>query len=162
MQSAALEDNQARYATQLQKTEESAKQVASLQDQLSAARSEIRRLTVQAEETGAELAKVRDQLATAQQAALPLAGGISPEVLRIKPRPTRQDVMAAQEALTQLRFGTLEADGVIGPSTRQAIEDFQRAAGLQVTGELHAQTLVALTRAAKVMAAQNERIQQPL
>ena len=162
VQTAALQDYRARYATQLQKAEEIAKEAAGLRNELSAVQSEMQRLSVQAEETGAELAKARDQLAAIQQTDVPLAGGISTEILRIKPRPTKQDVMAAQEALTQLRFGALEADGVIGPSTRQAIEEFQRAAGLQVTGELHAQTLLALTRAAKVMAAQNERLQQPL
>nr|WP_246215722.1 peptidoglycan-binding domain-containing protein [Microvirga makkahensis] len=105
----------------------------------------------------AELVKLREQLAAAPQQDLSLSAGVAPEVLRIKPRPTKQDIVAAQEALTQLRFGELKADGVIGASTRQAIEDFQRAAGLEVTGELQAQTLLALTRAAKVMAAQAER-----
>jgi len=158
-QSAALQDYQAKFAAQRQKAEESAKEIENLRKELSLAQSEMQRVKAEAE---AELTKAREQLAAAPQLDLALAGGVSPEVLRIKPRPTKQDVVAAQEALTQLRFGELKADGVIGPSTRQAIEEFQRAAGLEVTGELHAQTLLALTRAAKVMAAQSERLEQPL
>ncbi len=158
-QSAALQDYQAKFVAQRQKAEESAKEIEKLRKELSLAQSEMQRLKAEAE---AELAKTREQLAAAPQLDLSLAGGVSPEVLRIKPRPTKQDVMAAQEALTQLRFGELKADGVIGPSTRQAIEEFQRAAGLEATGELYAQTLLALTRAAKVMAAQSERLERPL
>nr|WP_246408180.1 peptidoglycan-binding domain-containing protein [Microvirga lupini] len=82
--------------------------------------------------------------------------------MRITPLPAKQDVLAAQEALTKLRFGDLEADGVIGSSTREAIEKFQRTVGLPVTGELHPQTLTALMRSAKVMAAQGEQPQEPL
>lgn len=158
-QSAALQDSESRLAAQRQKAEASAKESEGLRTELAAARSEMQRVKAEAD---AELAKTRDQLAAASQPGLSLAGGISPEVLRIKPRPTKEDVMAAQEALTQLRFATLEADGVIGPSTRQAIEAFQRAAGLEPSGELQAQTLLALTRAAKVVAAQGERLEQPL
>jgi len=75
--------------------------------------------------------------------------------------PAKQDILAAQETLTKLGFGNLEADGVMGPTTRQAIERFQRVVGLTVTGELHGLTLQSLMRSAKVVAAQNERAEQP-
>jgi hypothetical protein len=160
-QTAALVNFQAQYAAQHVKAEADAKEAASLREQLSAAQAEIQRLSVQSKEAGAELAGARDKLALAQQIdQLPV--GSSPDLLRIKPRPTKQDVVAAQEALTQLGFGTLEADGRIGRSTREAIEEFQRTIGLPITGELQAQTLLALIRSAKVMAAQNERVEQPL
>ncbi len=158
-QAAALEDYQTQFTAERQKAEESAKAVGNLRNALSAAQQEMQRLK---SETDSELAKLRDQVAAAAQPGLSQVGGLAPEILGIKPRPTKQDVMAAQEALTQLRFGALKADGELGPSTREAIEAFQRAAGLQVTGELQAQTLLALTRAAKVMAAQSERLDQPL
>jgi peptidoglycan hydrolase-like protein with peptidoglycan-binding domain len=50
----------------------------------------------------------------------------------------------------------------MGASTREAIKEFQQAAGLPVTGELQPQTLMALTRAAKIIAVQNEKLQRPL
>lgn len=154
-QTAALRDYQTRYSEERKKAEEGAKEVASLRQELSANQSQVQTLTAQAGQANEELTKTREQLAAAQQGILSPTVGMSPEILRIKPRPTKEDVMAAQEALTQLRFGTVEADGVVGPSTREAIERFQRAAGLPVTGELHAQTLVTLTRSARVVAAQS-------
>lgn len=53
--------------------------------------------------------------------------------------------MTAQKALTRLGYGRLTADGVVGPGTRQAIEAFQRANNLHITGELDAPTLQRLT-----------------
>ncbi|WP_245435533.1 peptidoglycan-binding domain-containing protein [Microvirga calopogonii] len=64
------------------------------------------------------------------------------------PRPSpplsQQQIRTAQEALTELGFGRLDADGVIGPGTRAAVEAFERARGLTVTGELTAGTVEAL------------------
>jgi peptidoglycan hydrolase-like protein with peptidoglycan-binding domain len=51
----------------------------------------------------------------------------------------------AQKALTRLGYGPLKADGVAGPSTRRAVEAFQRANTLPITGELDASTLQRLT-----------------
>lgn len=51
----------------------------------------------------------------------------------------------AQKALTRLGYGPLKADGVAGPGTRRAVEAFQRANTLPVTGELDAPTLQRLT-----------------
>ncbi|MEZ0170659.1 peptidoglycan-binding protein [Microvirga sp. TS319] len=153
MQTAALQDYQAQYSAQRQKTEESVKELANLRQELSNAQSQIQTLTTQSEQAAADMAKAREQLAAAQQGGAFPGVGMSPEILSIKPRPTKEDVVAAQQALSQLRFGTIKADGAMGPSTREAIEKFQRAAGLPVTGELHAQTLVTLMRSAKVMAA---------
>src|SRR3954451_21350465 len=49
-------------------------------------------------------------------------------------------VAAAQKALTRLGYGTLKSDGAIGPGTRQAIEKFERARRLPVTGDLNPRT----------------------
>ena len=73
----------------------------------------------------------------------------------VKPRPAPQDVVAAQKALTELGYGPLKADGDLGPGTRQAIEKYQRDAGLKVTGELHAETLQVLLDPAKRLASQD-------
>jgi len=53
--------------------------------------------------------------------------------------------VTAQNALNKLGYGHLKADGVVGPSTRRAIEAFQRANNLHVTSELDASTLRLLT-----------------
>jgi septal ring factor EnvC (AmiA/AmiB activator) len=57
-------------------------------------------------------------------------------------RPVRLE--AAQEALKKLGYGPLVSDGRMGRKTRQAIEAFERAQGLTVTGELGATTVQAL------------------
>ena len=53
-------------------------------------------------------------------------------------------VEAAQRALHNLGHGPLVADGVFGPATRAAIERFEAAQGLPVTGRLDAATVRAL------------------
>jgi peptidoglycan hydrolase-like protein with peptidoglycan-binding domain len=55
-----------------------------------------------------------------------------------------QDVAEAQQALKAAGFDPGSADGVLGPQTRQAIRDFQRARGVPVTGELDRETQRAL------------------
>jgi len=48
--------------------------------------------------------------------------------------PQGQDVAALQRDLGQLNYYESPVDGVAGPATRAAIEDFQRANGLPVNG----------------------------
>ncbi len=57
---------------------------------------------------------------------------------------SKEEIREAQEALTKLGYGQLEADGVFGPGTRRSVEAFQLAQGLSVTGRLDADTLRAL------------------
>jgi hypothetical protein len=158
-QTAALQDYQAQFLSQRKRADDGAREITKLLEQLASARSEVERLTLKQKETEASLTTVQDQLASLQKLHAPPALGSAPALRGITPRPTKQDVLVAQEALTQLGFGSLEADGVMGPSTKQAIEEFQRVAGLTVTGELHGLTLQALMRSAKVVAAQNERVE---
>lgn len=54
-------------------------------------------------------------------------------------------IFTAQKALTKLGYGPLAADGLLGPRTRQAIEDFQHDRELKVTSELDPSTLRQLT-----------------
>jgi hypothetical protein len=60
-------------------------------------------------------------------------------------RLSKQEIRTAQEALVDFGYGKLKADGSLGPSTRKAVEAFERAKGLPVTGKLGtAATLQAL------------------
>lgn len=54
-------------------------------------------------------------------------------------------VMAAQRALLKLGYGPLTDDGLFGPMTRTAIEQFEREQGLEITGLLAPQTARALS-----------------
>jgi murein L,D-transpeptidase YcbB/YkuD len=58
--------------------------------------------------------------------------------------PSKEQIRTAQEALVDFGYGSLEADGVFGPSTSKAVEAFERAKGLPVTGKLGPVTLEAL------------------
>ncbi|MGJ3262199.1 MAG: peptidoglycan-binding domain-containing protein, partial [Salinarimonas sp.] len=53
-------------------------------------------------------------------------------------------VAAVQEALVSLGHGPITVDGLFGPATRAALESFERAEGLTVTGDLDGATLRAL------------------
>jgi hypothetical protein len=156
-QTAALQDYQAQFLSERRKAEDAAQEITLLRGQLVSAQSNIERLTMRHKETEGDLTTAREQLALLQRIHAPPLLDNAPALRGITPLPTKQDVLAAQEALTQLGFGDLEADGIVGPTTRQAIEAFQRVVGLTVTGELHAQTLQSLMRSAKVVAAQNAR-----
>ncbi len=59
-------------------------------------------------------------------------------------RLSKQEIRTAQEALVDFGYGKLKADGALGPSTRKAVEAFERAKGLPVTGNLGTATLQAL------------------
>jgi murein L,D-transpeptidase YcbB/YkuD len=59
-------------------------------------------------------------------------------------RLSTQEIRTAQEALVDFGYGKLKADGALGPSTRKAVEAFERAKGLPVTGKLGTATLQAL------------------
>jgi hypothetical protein len=58
-------------------------------------------------------------------------------------RLSKQEIRTAQEALVDFGYGKLKADGSLGPSTRKAVEAFERAKGLPVTGKLGTATFQA-------------------
>jgi chromosome segregation ATPase len=69
----------------------------------------------------------------------------SPEVSTTSSvRLSKQEIRTAQEALVDFGYGKLKADGSLGPSTRKAIEAFERAKGLPITGKLGSATVQAL------------------
>ncbi|MEM1318341.1 MAG: peptidoglycan-binding domain-containing protein, partial [Pseudomonadota bacterium] len=53
-------------------------------------------------------------------------------------------VLKAQTLLNQRGFDVGTPDGLAGPQTRKAVRDFQRSAGIPVTGEIDRETLRAL------------------
>jgi hypothetical protein len=59
-------------------------------------------------------------------------------------RLSKQEIRTAQEALVDFGYGKLKADGALGPSTGRAVEAFERAKGLPITGKLGTATLQAL------------------
>jgi peptidoglycan hydrolase-like protein with peptidoglycan-binding domain len=63
------------------------------------------------------------------------------------PTAVRASIKTAQMALTQLGYGVVKADGVMGPKTRRAIAAFEQANGIAVTGALGAETVHALKQA---------------
>ncbi|HEU5107275.1 MAG TPA: peptidoglycan-binding protein [Micromonosporaceae bacterium] len=62
----------------------------------------------------------------------------------VKRGDTGEPVRQAQRALRRTPETTLTVDGVFGPATENATEDFQRANGLPVTGVVDAATWKAL------------------
>ena len=54
------------------------------------------------------------------------------------------NMVAVQRALKDKGYRPGAADGVIGPRTRAALREFQKAAGLEVTGRLDRSTLAEL------------------
>ncbi len=65
------------------------------------------------------------------------SGEPSARPAEIRPDPR---VMTVQKALTKLGYGPLKADGLLGATTRQALERFERDKNLPVTGGLGTRT----------------------
>jgi hypothetical protein len=65
----------------------------------------------------------------------------------LTPAEIEASIKTAQMVLTELGFGPLESDGVIGPQTRRAIRAFERKNGLPETGELVPRTVRAMRSA---------------
>ena len=70
----------------------------------------------------------------------PKAGVSTPAAAVAPPKP-RLTVMQAQKALSKLGYGPLKADGLMGATTRSAIEKFERDRKLPVKGEATGRTL---------------------
>jgi peptidoglycan hydrolase-like protein with peptidoglycan-binding domain len=58
-------------------------------------------------------------------------------------QPSQDEIKQAQQALDQKGFH-VNADGILGPQTKQAVKKFQEQQKLQQTGELDQQTMSAL------------------
>lgn len=152
-QIAALQDQYDQLRSEREKSEASAAaELTRLRGQLETAQNDLDRVSENYNRVQAELVKAQAQLKAARQ--LEERRGVA--FIDVPPRPAPQDIVAAQKILTDLGYGKLEADGVVGPGTRKAIEAYQRDAGLTVTGDLHAQTLQKLLSGSGQATAQSE------
>ena len=114
-----------------------------LRKAVAAATQEIQRLDAMRAQISTAIDQIHPQLVAA--AARPRAVSDRMITGSIAPTPvSKEQIRAAQEALTDFGYGNLEADGLFGPSTSKAIEAFERAKGLPVTGKLGPATLQAL------------------
>lgn len=82
-----------------------------------------------------------DQLAAPQPAVVAKA---EPAVLTLQKPPMRgAEVMAVQKALVAAGY-KIKADGIYGPGTQKAVMQFQKAKGLEASGDVDARTREAL------------------
>ncbi|NDA47233.1 MAG: peptidoglycan-binding protein, partial [Alphaproteobacteria bacterium] len=81
----------------------------------------------------------------------PIAALIGPTSTAAAPHSEadKARVQSAQRALIKLGF-VLKADGVMGSSTRQAIEKFERDRNLAVTGDLSPKTIKELSAQSRI------------
>jgi len=138
-------------------------QVVAERDRLTAERNQLLTQLGDLQDAQRRLARAREEVATLERMRLQLVEAVeqSRTMLTGGPTPTSpsppqapglssEQIRAAQEALTALGYGRLQADGRIGPGTRAAIQAFEQASGLAVTGELSGTTIQALEAAAGV------------
>ena len=76
----------------------------------------------------------------------------APEYTALKPGDENDEVFAMQARLTELGYLTVEYSGIYGDITKEAVAAFQRANGLEATGEAGVETLEKLYAADAVAA----------
>jgi hypothetical protein len=115
----------------------------SIQVQIEAATGELQQLDELRANVSQAIEQARLQLTgPTSQCATPEE---SPTGTTTPARPlSKGEIRAGQEALIDLGYGKLEADGLLGPTTRKAVKAFERARSLPVTGKLGTATLQAL------------------
>jgi TolA-binding protein len=155
-QISTLRNEQAKFLSEQKARASTEAALTQLREQLSSTRNELRRLAENHNRVQSELAETRTRLEAAQKIQDQRNSEIPKVLIDVIPRPARRDIVAAQKALTELGYGKLEADGVVGAGTRQAIEEYQRDAGLAVTGDLRAETLQKLLAPSGRLTAQSE------
>jgi Putative peptidoglycan binding domain len=108
-----------------------------LRSEMAALRQEQEGLTQARDQIQADLTRLRAEqdAASAHSSQSQTAGG----------GVAHASIVTAQRALTKLGYGPLVLDGIVGPGTRQAIQDFQHDHGMRVTSELDPATLRQLT-----------------
>jgi len=73
--------------------------------------------------------------------ASPVAAPVAAQPERVDPiadliAPSSRRVMAVQRALADFGYGRMRPNGVFGPETKEAIEQFERARKMPVTGQI--------------------------
>lgn len=83
----------------------------------------------------------------ASASVAPATASASKEVMPLPPQgPYKPTGIEIQTALKQAGFYAGNIDNKIGPKTKQAIEDFQKANGLKVDGKVGTKTWEALSK----------------
>ncbi len=132
-----------KLAQERDQTIQASRDLQHLQSQTAAVRQELQRLETMRERVSEAIDQTHPKLVTL--AARSGAGSEGTTVNSAAPAPlSKQQIRAAQEALIDLGHANFEADGVFGPGTSKAVEAFERARGLPVTGKLGTSTLQAL------------------
>lgn len=151
-QVSALHQKQMELLDERARTQAATGTLEQLQAQIAELRKERERLMKDRDLIKAEVAAMRSE----QGAAVGGSGTESTEVSDTGSTENRswdsqqRAVAAAQNALARMGYGPLQADGVMGPKTRQAIQRFQQDSGLTVTSELDLQTVRRLMNSSKV------------
>ena len=130
-------------AQERERTIHAGQDLQNVQKQIEAAIQELQQLDALRASVSQAIEQARLQLTRSSAPAVAKEESSRVSVTSATPLP-KQQIRAAQEALTDFGYGRIEADGVLGPSTRKAIEAFESAKGLPVTGRLSAATLQAL------------------
>ena len=130
-------------AQERERTIHAGQDLQNVQKLIEAAVQELKQLDVLRASVSQAIEQGRLQLTRSSGQAMAKEESPTVTVTSSIPLP-KQQIRAAQEALTDFGYGRIEADGVFGPSTRKAIEGFERAKGLPVTGRLGTATLQAL------------------
>lgn len=84
---------------------------------------------------------------TATTGTTPTTSGVAAPTTALKPGDTGQQVRVLQRALAHLGFSPGTIDGQYGPSTTQAVKNFQTAHGLTADGVCGPKTIAALKNA---------------
>jgi peptidoglycan hydrolase-like protein with peptidoglycan-binding domain len=100
--------------------------------------------------------KTKDAAETVKEKTKGAAESVKEKALDVKDRMTggkKDDVVAAQQALKDKGHDPGMIDGKMGPRTRAALKDYQKAEGLKMTGRLDSETRARLgmtTRTSKM------------
>jgi septal ring factor EnvC (AmiA/AmiB activator) len=149
-QIATLAQSQAQLLSERSQAQASMVELAKLRDQVASLRDEYNTLAQNRDKAQAEFAAAQSGLSAIvgkfnrAQADVSETGSTKAEFTQ----PQEVVTASAQKALTKLGYGPLTADGVMGPNTTRAIEEFQYKNGLPVTRELDPPTLGRLTGSA--------------
>lgn len=89
-------------------------------------------------------ATLKELLAGLEDEALLKSAGEPPKPAPRAARPRREEIRLVQERLKAAGFDPGPIDGVLGPKTRSALEQYQRSRGLAISGRPDAPTLLSL------------------
>jgi septal ring factor EnvC (AmiA/AmiB activator) len=126
---------------------EATAELSEIRASIASARNEFLQIAQDLGQAREELASTRAEAAQARAALQSAVEAMASHRDRTAALPGRgrylmdpESVAQAQRALAAFGYGPLEADGVLGPNTRQALERFERDRRLTVTGELNPRT----------------------